>query len=127
MARNAYTAIIEYISNHKEKFADACYGCGYRKMSDDLTLGSDMDGFFYYPKKSAVINGKKYDMVYVFRGNILENILTDAGFTETKVVLHQLNKGGYLKTKGGRNNAHPYTVNASTLYLYGYFCVVFFL
>ena len=98
-----------------------------RKMSDDLTLGSDMDGFFYYPKKSAVINGKKYDMVYVFRGNILENILTDAGFTETKVVLHQLNKGGYLKTKGGRNNAHPYTVNASTLYLYGYFCVVFFL
>lgn len=96
-------------------------------MSDDLTLGSDMDGFFYYPKKSAVINGKKYDMVYVFRGNILENILTDAGFTETKVVLHQLNKGGYLKTKGGRNNAHPYTVNASTLYLYGYFCVVFFL
>ncbi len=121
MARNAYTAIIEYISNHKEKFADACYGCGYRKMSDDLTLGSDMDGFFYYLKKSAVINGKKYDMVYVFRGNILENILIDAGFTETKVVLHQLNKGGYLKTKGGRNNAHPYTVNGSTLYLYGVF------
>ncbi|MBQ8198945.1 MAG: DUF927 domain-containing protein [Lachnospiraceae bacterium] len=121
MARNAYEAIIIYISNHKDKFADACYGCGYRKMSDDLTLDSDMEGFFYYPKKKGEIKGEIYDMVYVFRGNILENILTDAGFTEIKVVLHQLNKAGYLKTKGGRNLAHPYTVNGSTIYLHGVF------
>lgn len=121
MAYNAYIAIIEYISNHKEKFADACYGCGYRKFSDDITLDSSMEGFFYYPRKKAVIKEKEYDMVYAFRGNILENILTDAGFTETKVVIHQLNKEGFLKNKRGRNLRQPYTINGSTLSLYSVF------
>ena len=113
LSARAYSAIVEYISINKERFADATFYSGCRSMYDDITLTANEDGFFHKTRRKN-IDGKDYDMVYVFRRGIIENVLSDAGFSDIKVTLFKLREGGYLKTKDKQRNTYAYTVNGSS-------------
>lgn len=66
---------------------------------------------FHRAKKGRRINGELYDLMYIFRPGIIENILIDAGFSEPKVVLDKLRKEKYLKVKDKARNTYPCTIN----------------
>ena len=112
MATRAYSAIVEYISMHKDRFADATFYTGCRTMWNDITLTENEDGFFHNVRKK-MIGDTEYSMVYVFRKPTIENILSDAGFSEPKISLIKLREEGYLKTKDKLRNTLKYKVNGS--------------
>ncbi|MBO5031681.1 MAG: DUF927 domain-containing protein [Lachnospiraceae bacterium] len=113
LAVRAYSAIVEYISRNRDRFADATFFGGSRSMYDDVTLDTNQDGFYHNVRRKT-INGNVYDMVYVFRMGAMENILADAGFADAKVSLFKLREAGYLKTKDNNRNTYSYTINGST-------------
>ena len=112
MATRAYAVIVEYISMHKDRFADATFYTGCRSMFNDIMLDANEDGFFHEVRKK-MIGGTEYSMVYVFRKATLENILSDAGFSDAKVCLFKLREEGYLRTKDKLRNTYEYKVNGS--------------
>lgn len=112
MSVRAYDAIVEYISSHKNDFADAGFFGGARTQFNDVELGTDKVGFFHNIRRK-IVNGKECDNVYVFRRGLLESILSEAGFSETKVTLHKLRQDGYLKTKDKKRDTYPYKINGS--------------
>lgn len=113
LALRAYAAIVEYITSNKDRFGDATFYSGCRSQHDDITLETYHDGFFHAVRKKN-INGKAYEKVFVFRPGRLENILSDAGFSDGKVSLYKLREEGFLLTKDKKRNTKPYTLNGAT-------------
>lgn len=83
-------------------------------MCDNLTLETQHDGFFRKVNKRE-INGKDCTTLYVFRPGRIENVLSDAGFSDEKVALFQMREGKFLKTKDSKRNYEIYTVNGTEL------------
>lgn len=112
MAKNAYYAIMQHVSEHRELFEDATYTGGSRSMYNTINLDSDKEGFIIGTRKH-VVEGKIYDRVIVFRMGTIENVLSDAGFSETKVALYELRKNSLIKTKDSKRNTYPYVINGT--------------
>lgn len=93
MARNAYYALLKYISENAELFADCGYIGGSRSILNTFSIDAEKEGF-YYGIRQRIIDNKEYDMVYVFRPGKAESILADSGFAETKVALFKMRKEG---------------------------------
>lgn len=110
MARNAYYALLKYISENAELFADCGYIGGSRSILNTFSIDAEKEGF-YYGIRQRIIDNKEYDMVYVFRPGKVESILTDSGFAETKVALFKMRKEGLLKTKDPARNTYTYNIN----------------
>ena len=100
MARNAYYALLKYISENAELFAECGYIGGSRSILNTFSIDAEKEGLYY-----------GYDMVYVFRPGKAESILTDSGFAETKVALFKMRKEGLLKTKDPARNTYTYNIN----------------
>lgn len=110
MARNAYYALLKYISENAELFADCGYIGGSRSILNTFSIDAEKEGF-YYGIRQRIIDNKEYDMVYVFRPGKAESILADSGFAETKVALFKMRKEGLLKTKDPARNTYTYNIN----------------
>ena len=110
MARNAYYALLKYISENAELFADCGYIGGSRSILNTFCIDAEKEGL-YYGIRQRIIDNKEYDMVYVFRPGKAESILTDSGFAETKVALFKMRKEGLLKTKDPARNTYTYNIN----------------
>lgn len=110
MARNAYYALLKYISENAELFADCGYIGGSRSILNTFSIDAEKEGL-YYGIRQRIIDNKEYDMVYVFRPGKAESILTDSGFAETKVALFKMRKEGLLKTKDPARNTYTYNIN----------------
>ena len=110
MARNAYYALLKYISENAELFADCGYIGGSRSILNTFSIDAEKGGL-YYGIRQRIIDNKEYDMVYVFRPGKAESILTDSGFAETKVALFKMRKEGLLKTKDPARNTYTYNIN----------------
>ena len=110
MARNAYYALLKYISENAELFADCGYIGGSRSILNTFSIDAEKEGF-YYGIRQRIIDNKEYDMVYVFRPGKAESILADSGFAETKVALFKMRKEGLLKTKDTARNTYTYNIN----------------
>lgn len=110
MARNAYYALLKYISENAELFAECGYIGGSRSILNTFSIDAEKEGL-YYGIRQRIIDNKEYDMVYVFRPGKAESILTDSGFAETKVALFKMRKEGLLKTKDPARNTYTYNIN----------------
>lgn len=111
MAESGYAAIVEYISNHPDKFADGTFYGGVVSTTNNIILSEEMDGCLIEAKNGRTINGEVYDLMYIFRRGAIEDILMNAGFSEPKVVLNKLREEKYLKVKDKVRNTHPCTIN----------------
>ena len=105
MARNAYYALLKYISENAELFAECGYIGGSRSILNTFSIDAEKEGL-YYGIRQRIIDNKEYDMVYVFRPGKAESILT-----ETKVALFKMRKEGLLKTKDPARNTYTYNIN----------------
>lgn len=110
MARNAYYALLKYISENAELFAECGYIGGSCSILNTFSIDAEKEGL-YYGIRQRIIDNKEYDMVYVFRPGKAESILTDSGFAETKVALFKMRKEGLLKTKDPARNTYTYNIN----------------
>ena len=110
MARNAYYALLKYISENAELFAECGYIGGSRSILNTFSIDAEKEGL-YYGIRQRIIDNKEYDMVYVFRPGKAESILTDSGFAQTKVALFKMRKEGLLKTKDPARNTYTYNIN----------------
>lgn len=110
MVRNAYYALLKYISENAELFAECGYIGGSRSILNTFSIDAEKEGL-YYGIRQRIIDNKEYDMVYVFRPGKAESILTDSGFAETKVALFKMRKEGLLKTKDPARNTYTYNIN----------------
>lgn len=110
LAMTAHARITDYISMNKEKFEDGCFLRSCRTQYDGILLEPIHQGF-YHDVRKKVINGETYEYVCVFRPGVLQNIILSLGFSDANVVLYQMRKQGYLKTKDKNRNTLPYRIN----------------
>lgn len=110
IAMTAHTRITDYIAMNKEKFGNGCFLGNCRTVCDGIELEPTHEGFYHDVRKKT-IDGEVYDYVCVFRPGVLQNIILQLGFSDANVVLYQMRKQGYLKTKDKSRNTYPYRIN----------------
>lgn len=112
MGKNAYYTIMKYVSEHRDLFADAGFYGGTRSQFNTFDLDADKDGFIYWCR-NHIVDDKVYNNIVVFRSGRIESVLSEAGFSETKVVLYKLRQSKLIKTKDANRNTYPYVINGT--------------
>ena len=112
MGKNAYYTIMKYVSEHRDLFADAGFYGGTRSQFNTFDLDADKDGFIY-GCRNHIVDDKVYNSVVVFRPGKVESVLSEAGFSETKVALYKLRQSKLIKTKDANRNTYPYVINGT--------------
>lgn len=112
MGKNAYYTIMKYVSEHRDLFADAGFYGGTRSQFNTFDLDADKDGFIY-GCRNHIVNDKVYNNIVVFRSGRIESVLSEAGFSETKVALYKLRQSKLIKTKDANRNTYPYVINGT--------------
>jgi len=112
MGKNAYYTIMKYVSEHRDLFADAGFYGGTRSQFNTFDLDADKDGFIY-GCRNHIVDDKVYNNIIVFRSGRIESVLSEAGFSETKVALYKLRQSKLIKTKDANRNTYPYVINGT--------------
>lgn len=112
MGKNAYYTIMKYVSEHRDSFADAGFCGGTRSQFNTFDLDADKDGFIY-GCRNHIVDDKVYNNIVVFRSGRIESVLSEAGFSETKVALYKLRQSKLIKTKDANRNTYPYVINGT--------------
>lgn len=112
MGKNAYYTIMKYVSEHRDSFADAGFCGGTRSQFNTFDLEADKDGFIY-GCRNHIVDDKVYNNIVVFRSGRIESVLSEAGFSETKVALYKLRQSKLIKTKDANRNTYPYVINGT--------------
>lgn len=112
MGKNAYYTIMKYVSEHRDSFADAGFCGGTRSQFNTFDLDADKDGFIY-GCRNHIVDDRVYNNIVVFRSGRIESVLSEAGFSETKVALYKLRQSKLIKTKDANRNTYPYVINGT--------------
>ena len=106
----AHKRIRDYIAMNKDKFGNRCFFCNGRPVYSGIELEPTHEGF-YHDVRKKIIDGETYEYVCVFRPGVLQNILVSLGFSDANVVLYQMRKHGYLKSRDNKRNTSRYIIN----------------
>lgn len=109
MAVSGYAAIVDYISQYRSRFRDEI-GYGINPYEDTI-LDPQYDGIIEEISPHEDVKGNKYNGIAVFRPDVVDRILENAGFSSPRLVLNQLREKKLLQTKDAKRNYSELKIN----------------